>query len=140
MHLKVIQQMSKFPRTVDMPSINAESLADALAPPTNGTGSGPGSSVQLMALAGSAMVPNGTLMGVDDDGRINPLAGLGLTDDQYAMILQSMVNGESFPGMPRMTIGVVGDSVSGPSVGEKRGLEDGDDPTDVKRSRFELVE
>ena len=31
------------------------------------------------------------------DGRINPLAGMGLTDDQYNVILQGMANVENFP-------------------------------------------
>ena len=137
MHLKVIQQMSKFPRGID-----DGSLADPLASPT-GTTAGTGSSVQLVSLNGPTMVPTTS---VDDDGRINPLAGLGLTDEQYATILQNMVSGEAFPGLSRMGMGGVvggsvgGDPVSGPSVGEKRRLEDADDPTDVKRSRFELVE
>ncbi|KAF9448302.1 hypothetical protein P691DRAFT_775528 [Macrolepiota fuliginosa MF-IS2] len=34
--------------------------------------------------------------GADDDSRINPLSGMGLTDEQYNMILQNIANGESF--------------------------------------------
>ncbi|KAK0444188.1 HSF-type DNA-binding-domain-containing protein [Desarmillaria tabescens] len=58
---------------------------------------------------------------VDNEGRVNPLAGMGLTDEQYNMILQNIVNGETF-------------------VGEKRPLEEDDDGREGKRSRFEVIE
>ena len=32
----------------------------------------------------------------EDDGRINPLAGMGLTDEQYNLILQNIVSGDGF--------------------------------------------
>jgi len=32
----------------------------------------------------------------EDDGRINPLAGMGLTDEQYSLILQNIVSGDGF--------------------------------------------
>jgi osomolarity two-component system, response regulator SKN7 len=32
----------------------------------------------------------------DDEGRINPLAGMGLTDEQYNLILQNIVSGDGF--------------------------------------------
>lgn len=62
-----------------------------------------------------------------DDGRINPLAGMGLSDEQYNMILQNIVNGETFGG-----------DVNG--GGMKRELEDSSDDRNTKRSRFEVVE
>ncbi len=64
---------------------------------------------------------NGNGGEVDNEGRVNPLAGMGLTDEQYNMILQNIVNGETF-------------------VGEKRALEDDDDGRDGKRGRFEVIE
>lgn len=58
---------------------------------------------------------------VDSEGRVNPLAGMGLTDEQYNLILQNIVNEGTFNG-------------------EKRALEDDDDGRDGKRGRFEVIE
>lgn len=57
----------------------------------------------------------------EDSGRVNPLAGMGLTDDQYKTILQSIVGADSFGN-------------------EKRGLDDDDDGRPGKRGRFETIE
>ncbi|KAF5344394.1 hypothetical protein D9756_011353 [Leucocoprinus leucothites] len=76
----------------------------------------------------------------DDDERINPLSGMGLTDEQYNMILQNIVNGESFMN------GIDGSAGAGGSgAGEKRrydesGLTDSEDARREKRSRFEVIE
>ncbi|EPQ57751.1 hypothetical protein GLOTRDRAFT_119791 [Gloeophyllum trabeum ATCC 11539] len=113
MHLKVIQQMSRIPRSVGIPPLSDPSFDQALAMQAN------------------SMFQPGQM--ADEDGKINPLAGMGLTDEQYAMILQSMVNGESFPGIPAFASG------SG-SGSEKRGLDEETDGRDPKRSRFEVVE
>ena len=69
----------------------------------------------------------------DDGGKINPLAGMGLTDEQYTMILQNLVNGESFSGVS---------SLEGATGGEssKRSLDDASDGRESKRSRFEVIE
>ncbi|KAF8065393.1 HSF-type DNA-binding-domain-containing protein [Lyophyllum atratum] len=71
---------------------------------------------------------------VEEDGRINPLAGMGLTDEQYNTILQNIVNGEGFMG-----------GVEGSGGREKRMLEVGEGEEEGsgregKRSRFEVVE
>lgn len=83
------------------------------------------------------------------DGRINPLAGMGLTDEQYNMILQNIVSGEG------LLAGVDGLAAGSMGRREKRGREeDGDilgmsglgmgmgmvDERDGKKSRFEVVE
>lgn len=65
----------------------------------------------------------------DEGGKINPLAGMGLSDEEYAAILQNIVNGENFQGVH-----------SGFSLAEKRGLDDLNDGRDGKRSRFEVIE
>lgn len=80
-------------------------------------------------------------MAIDDDGKINPFAGMGLTDEQYNHILQRIMNGENFTeitagGMSGSIIGMSGVSVMG-----KRGLEVVDGVDDrSKRGRFEVVE
>ena len=74
MHLKVIQQMSKFPRTVGIPPLSDAGFDEALT---------------VQPSANPLPPQNG-----DDDGKINPLAGMGLTDEQYAMILQGLVSGD----------------------------------------------
>jgi osomolarity two-component system response regulator SKN7 len=66
-----------------------------------------------------------------DDGRINFLAGMGLTDEQYSMILQNLVNEDGLSGAMDESIGPI----------EKRPLEEpGDDGRNGKRSRFEVIE
>lgn len=65
----------------------------------------------------------------DEGGKINPLAGMGLSDEEYAQILQGIVNGETFQG---------GDPNF--NLLEKRTLEDSTDGRDGKRSRFEVIE
>lgn len=67
-----------------------------------------------------------------DDSRINPLAGMGLTDEQYNMILQNIVGGDGF-------MNVMDGVMEG--TAEKRPLEDpSEDGRDGKRSRFEVIE
>lgn len=111
MHLKVIQTMSKVPRSVGIPPLSDAGFDQALQ--------------MQMQMPG----------GGEDDGKINPLAGMGLTDDQYTMILQNLVNGESFMG-----VGALDGALDGMGAGAKRGLDDGGDGREAKRSRFEVVE
>ncbi|EPS93836.1 hypothetical protein FOMPIDRAFT_59924 [Fomitopsis schrenkii] len=111
MHLKVIQTMSKVPRSVGIPPLSDAGFDQAL---------------QMQMVGGG---------GGEDDGKINPLAGMGLTDDQYTMILQNLVNGESFMG-----VGALDGALDGMGAGAKRGLDEGGDGREAKRSRFEVVE
>ena len=115
MHLKVIQTMSKVPRSVGIPPLNDAGFDQALQ----------------MQMQGPLAIGSGG----EDDGKINPLAGMGLTDDQYTMILQNLVNGESFMG-----VGALDGALDGMGAGAKRGLDDGGDGREAKRSRFEVVE
>ena len=113
MHLKVIQTMSKVPRSVGMASLDPSfGQSVSVAGPSSS-----GSSSTLVPL------PLG-----DDDGKINPLAGMGLTDEQYSIILQGIVSGENF-----MSVGV---GIDGGMLGMergKRGLDDAGDGRDGKR-------
>ena len=119
MHLKVIQQMAQIPRSVGIPPLSDSAFEQALAVGASNN--------SLMAAGGSD----------ETDNRINPLAGMGLTDEQYTLILQNMVNSESFAGVP-IPNDIAG---GGPSVnGVKRGLEEDEDERDGKRGRFEVVE
>lgn len=115
MHLKVIQTMSRVPRSVGIPPLSDSGFDQALT----------------MQAGGFSLGPLG-----EDDGKINPLAGMGLTDEQYTLILQNLVNGESFTGIGSlegsMDVGVGGSG--------KRSLDDTGDGRDPKRSRFEVVE
>ncbi len=92
----------------------------------------------------------------NDDDRINPIAGLGLTDEQYNLIIQDIVNAETFnmgggadssggpgpssgsnammDGIGMMSVAMLG------AIGEKRGLDDPSDGREGKRSRFEVIE
>ncbi|KAF8886867.1 hypothetical protein CPB84DRAFT_1712291 [Gymnopilus junonius] len=164
MHLKVIQQMAKIPRSVGVPPLSDANFEQALAMSANnfmqfqqGSSllsprpvSGATSSLDLLSSSKSnaseapmsAPSPFNFQFfgdGSDDDLRINPLAGMGLTDEQYNMILQNIMNGEGFMGMMD-SMSSPGSSSSTGSVSEKRPLEDGEDDRRGKRSRFEVIE
>lgn len=79
-------------------------------------------------------------MGEEDGKNVNPLAGMGLSDEHYNMILQNLVNGERFMGMG-MDGGNSGGGVG--SGGMKRSIDDvgfGGSERGGKRSRFEVIE
>lgn len=132
MHLKVIQQMSKVQRpVVGVPPLSDGSFDEALA-----VGA---------AVSSSSSSSSTTMQSYDDDGRINPLAGMGLSDERYQAILKDLVTNENlmgvgvsegftaFEGMG-MDLGV------GVGVGEKRVLDDEGDVRDGKRGRFEVLD
>lgn len=123
MHLKVVQTMAKIPRSLGIPPLSDASFDQALVAQAN----------SMMASSSSnpqAMLP---LSLPEDDGKINPLAGMGLSDEQYSMILQNLVNGESFMG--------IGSSIDMGAVdSNKRPLDDMSDGRDGKRGRFEVLE
>ncbi|KAI5122201.1 hypothetical protein M0805_002690 [Coniferiporia weirii] len=105
-HLKTIQQLARVPRSVGIPPLSDSQFDQA-----------------LMVTAANPPAPD------DDGGKINPLAGMGLSDEEYATILQGIVNGESFQGLnPNF------------NLIEKRVLEDASDGRDGKRGRFEVIE
>ena len=84
-------------------------------------------------------------MGEDDVRINNPLAGMGLSDEHYSLILQNLVNGERFTGMNDVVGGGGSGSggSSGGSGGIKRTIDDvgyGSDKREGKRSRFEVIE
>ncbi|KAF9481937.1 hypothetical protein BDN70DRAFT_802521 [Pholiota conissans] len=119
MHLKVIQQMSRLSRNIGIPPLSDANFEQALTQAYNAP------SPFSFQFFGDG----------DNDGMsMNPLAGMGLTDEQYSTILQNIVNGEGFSGMMDSGIG-------GMEGGEKRGrMDDMDDDRGGKRSRFEVVE
>ena len=126
MHLKAIQQMAKVPRSIGVPPLSDSSFEQALALQAQ-------ASSNLITIGPGSVGP-GTPGGSDDEGKINPLAGMGLTDQQYTMILQNLVNGESFTGIEALN--------RDPNPGSsKRPLEDeSDQGRPGKRGRFEVVE
>lgn len=169
MHLKVMQQMSKIgrPLTGTGPPLSDASFEQALTTNAQNLFLGASSSSLSGGSSGSGYTGapspfnfnffggngNGNGSAGDEDGevgaaeRINPLAGLGLTDEQYGMILQGLVNGDGFVGAMEgvgysgvpSTSGIV-EMPSGSSGSEKRPLEDADDDREGKRSRFEVIE
>jgi len=114
MHLKAIQQMGKFPRAIGAADTSIEE-----DPETS------------MAVQPSMNPP------IEDSGRLDPLAGIGLTQQQYQMILQGLVHGDS-----SLSAAVNGAGpVAGLSIGgEKRPLDETEDERDGKRGRFEVLE
>lgn len=132
MHLKAIQQQQlngKIPRSIGIPPMSDPSFENAMT-------------IQAQAHAASAELAQPLGMAIDDDGKINPFAGMGLTDEQYNNILQRIVGGESFTevttgGVSGSVIGMTGVSIMG-----KRGLGEVVETVDDrnKRGRFEVVE
>ncbi|KAJ7128378.1 HSF-type DNA-binding-domain-containing protein [Mycena epipterygia] len=94
------------------------------------TGTPPLSAARFQSSIQSDTVPSPELMGYGlssldaDNGWINVLAGMGLTDEQYNIILAAIVNGEDF------------------SLSEKRALDLSEEPDgrEDKRSRVEVIE
>lgn len=132
MHLKAIQQQqlnNKISRSIGIPPMSDPSFENAMA-------------IQAQAHSVSADLGQPLGMSVDDDGRINPFAGMGLSDEQYNQILQRIMSGESFTditagGMSGSVIGMSGVNVMG-----KRGLGEVVETVDDrnKRGRFEVVD
>ncbi|KAJ7042112.1 HSF-type DNA-binding-domain-containing protein [Mycena alexandri] len=102
-------------------------------PPLNDAGFESALQAGAASSSGASSSPGSTLMeyglGSPDagDGRINVLAGMGLSDEQYNIMLAGIVAGDGF------------------NFGEKRtrdSMDEGDHPDgrDGKRSRFEVVE
>jgi osomolarity two-component system response regulator SKN7 len=115
MHLKAIQQMGKFPRGIGAADTSIEEDPETSL----------------------AVQPSMNPPVVEDSGRIDPLAGMGITQQQYQLILQGLVHGDS-----SLSAAMNG---AGPGAGlgiasEKRSLEDAEDERDGKRGRFEVLE
>jgi len=149
MHLKVIQQMSRLPRSVGTPMIqvppvfatNGDTfLSSSMEPGVSmrsnlieSSTSNATTSVSNDAAASTSSSFNVNFFGDVQDTRINPLAGMGLTDEEYAMILQNIVNGDGLAGL-------MDENMPTSSAG-KRPLDDlSEDGRSGKRSRFEVIE
>ncbi|KAH9991218.1 HSF-type DNA-binding-domain-containing protein [Russula compacta] len=112
-HLKAIQQLGKFPRGIGAADTSIEE-----DPETS-----------------MAVQPSMNPL-VEDNGRIDPLTGMGLTQQQYQLILQGLVHGDS-----SLSAAIPGEPGAGLSMGsEKRSLDDAEDERDGKRGRFEILE
>jgi len=136
-HLKVIQQMSRLPRSISAPMFEqGGSTSSALQSMRDGAPlpSMPESSSSSVFPSSATAIPSSDGCSFNDEG-ISLLAGMGLTDDQYTLILQNMVNGDGFLGM------MDSDGANIPGGIEKRSLDDlGEDGRNRKRSRFETIE
>lgn len=180
MHLKVIQEMSRVPRIPCAPRLSTDnSLTDALVPASatpsaattstssasssgttvaysGGDGGGigaPSASANAEGVDGNG---NGPLFigGVGTDMRIDPLAGMGLTEERYQAILKDLVNGDNLgvpegfsfdmmedEGIVDVGVGLSEGMSGGMGMGEKRGLEEEQDGIrEVKRGRFEVLD
>jgi len=145
MHLKAIQQMVvKVPRSVGIPPLNDASIQEALVLHSQqhqqqqqlhqqqrrhqSNGAGPSYTQSLQPMDG------------EDDNKVNPLAAMGMSDVEYASMLQDLLglNGNTF--MEGGDGGGIDMSMATNSLGLKRGLEDSESEREGKRSRFEVLE
>ncbi|KAJ7253384.1 HSF-type DNA-binding-domain-containing protein [Mycena haematopus] len=122
-HLTVIKEKMSTSMRITRPPTGIPPLNDAgfeSALQAGAASTSPGSSSP-----GSMLLSYGLGSPDPGDGRINVLAGMGLSDEQYNIMLAGIVNGDGF------------------NFGEKRArdLDEVDpDGRDGKRSRFEVVE
>ena len=167
MHLKVIEQMSRVPRSVGIPPLSDSSFEQAFATHAAlAAGTSTSSLNSAIVAPFSVASDNSTIAnsnnlqninfsygfgggsgdGDGDDRRANPLAGMGLTDEQYNVILQNFVNGEGIMSSMGIGMGLGTGLGSGAGISmdgggrEKRALEEAWDGREGKRSRFEVVE
>ncbi|KAJ3746329.1 response regulator receiver protein [Lentinula detonsa] len=157
MHLKVIQQMSRVPRSLGIPPLSDSGFEEAITSQaalltrqnagasTSNTNELSGSNGALSLSSSTDMQPSysfntlGANVDDDDMGRINPLAGMGLSDEQYNAILTGIVNGETFSGS--IDMGGYSNEIGGLRTDtQKRRLDDQEDGREGKRSRFEVLE
>ncbi|KAJ8082339.1 kinase-regulated stress-responsive transcription factor skn7 [Marasmius tenuissimus] len=173
MHLKVIQQMSRgIPRSVGIPPLSdagfemaMTSHANNLIQQQSSSSSSPAQSLPFGSTNSSGLsltnpAPSSGSGYEEGDGyggsagmermTANPLAGMGLSDEQYGVILAGLVNGETFEGSMMGMGGSMGgmdgngsyDGSSG--MGQKRPFsgEDMDQQQQraAKRSRFEVID
>jgi len=129
------------PRGVGIPPLNDENFNQALMVAS-----------QSYSIHGQPTLAPLTSGEGDDqeEGRTNPFAGMGVSDEYYAMILQNFVtsgvpdpssSGETMSGnttsIPIFGFGTGSQSFNG---AEKRPLHDANDREDNKRGRFEIIE
>ncbi|KZS89929.1 hypothetical protein SISNIDRAFT_416127 [Sistotremastrum niveocremeum HHB9708] len=139
MHLKVIQQMAKVPRSIGIPPLSDTGFEQAIQV----TAAQHQQQHLGIVLGDPTMRLNGEDDGDGGDGVINPLAGMGLSDEQYQMILQNLVNngGVGVDGAMIDSGGLgLGLGLGGLMESHKRGLDDDSDDREGKRSRFEVLE
>lgn len=104
MHLKVIQQMSRIPRPMGaLPDTTTNyDQALTLANPSSSSAS-PSSTSATATSSGDNNNPgwvfNLGVGGEGDEGRINPLAAMGLSDESYQTMVQNLISAESFVEM-----------------------------------------
>ncbi|KAJ7128442.1 HSF-type DNA-binding-domain-containing protein [Mycena epipterygia] len=113
-HLTMIQQKMSTSMHIPRPLTGTPPLSDARFQ----------SSIQSDTVSSPELMSYGLSSLDADNGWINVLAGMGLTDEQYNIILAAIVNGEDF------------------SLSEKRPLDLSEEPDgrEDKRSRVEVIE
>ncbi|KAH7889124.1 SKN7, two-component response regulator [Phlebopus sp. FC_14] len=144
MHLKVIQQMSKIPRSIGVPPLSDSAFTEALMVGAANSASSALSAPNANASASTSAPASDTLIpSYDDDGRINPLAGMGLSDERYHAILRDLVNGENLMGVgvpDGFAFGAMMAAGGGAGDGVGAGGDDGDGMREGKRARFEMLD
>ena len=138
--------MSRIPRSVGIPPLSDGGFEQAFtsqAALTTSAGLGGNGGPSLPSSDGMLLFPSQPSVGsYEEGGQINnPLAGMGLSDEQYSAMLQNMMNGQGLLDGIGNGMGGQGERMRGR---EKRRFEwdfdeDGDG-RDEKRGRFEVIE
>jgi osomolarity two-component system, response regulator SKN7 len=136
-HLKLSDAIrNHVPRGVGIPPLNDENFNQALIV-----------SSQPYNLHGQSLIANSNGERTDQDSKANPLAGMGVSDDHYAMLMHNLaaadgsnVNGSAGDSNSNIPIFGFVSSTQSFSLTEKRPLDDGHDRDENKRGRFEVIE
>ena len=132
-HLKLSDAIrNHVPRGVGIPPLNDENFNQALMV-----------SSQSYNMHSQPLIVPANGEAAEQDGKANPLAGMGISDEHYAMLMQNIIvdssdaRGPAGDGVP--VFGFVSSSQSF-NLAEKRPLEDALDRDGNKRGRFEVLE
>jgi len=139
--------MSRVPRSVGIPPLSDGGFEQAFtcqAALTTSDSLGGNGGVPPRSSDGMLLLPSQPPFGSYEEGQINnPLAGMGLSDEQYSAMLQNMMNGQGLLDGMRMG-GQGGEGGERGRGREKRRLEsemdEEGDGRDGKRGRFEVIE
>lgn len=133
-HLKLSDVIRNYvPRGVGIPPLNDENFSQAIV-----------ISSQTFNSQTQPQMMHQDENSQNQEGRVNPLAGMGVSDEQYTMLVHNYAATGGFDTNGELTnpMAFAGFLTSSHDINgsEKRPLDDGADRDQIKRGRFEIVE
>lgn len=130
-HLKLSDAIRNYvPRGVGIPPLNDENFNQALMVSSHSY------NMSGLPLTNHA---NGDTM--EQERKANPLAGMGISDEHYAMLMENFTSNDS-SSLPDSSVPIFGfvSAAQSFNASEKRPLDDALDRVGSKRGRFETLE